>query len=101
MTFELPTDLTGNGNGLFESFTLWAFNVTNGWFWAIALFVFCIALFIATSRFGNPRAFGFATFAGALGSTYLAIAHLLSWGIASLFIVAGLVGFGVMILNER
>ena len=101
MSYPLPTDLTGNGRGLLEGFTIWAYNVTNGWFWAMSLFVFCICLFIATSRFGTPRSFGYASFSGALAATFLAITHLLAWGIASIFIVVGLIGFAVMILNER
>ena len=91
MTYELPTDLTGTGHGLLESFTTWAYNVTNGWFWSMSLFVFCICLFIATSRFGQPRSFGFASFVGALGASMLAILHLLSWGVASIFIVVALI----------
>lgn len=101
MTYDLPTDLTGNGHGLIQGFTSWAYNVTNGWFWAMSLFVFCICLMIATSRFGMPRSFGFAAFVGGLGATFLAIAHLLSWGVASIFMVVAFVGFAVMVLNER
>lgn len=101
MTFELPTNFVGNGKGLLQGFTSWAYNVTNGYFFALSLMVFCICLMIATSRFGTPRSFGYASFVGAIGSTFLAIMGLLSWGIASLFIVVGLIGFAVMILNER
>jgi hypothetical protein len=98
---ELPTDITGNGKGLLEGISTWAYNATNGVFWTWSLFVFCIILMISTSRFGTPRSFGFASFSGMLGATFLAIAGLLSWGIASIFIIVGFIGFGVMILNER
>lgn len=98
---ELPIGLTDNGQGLFEGIMLWAYNVTNGWFFVGALLSFCVVLMIATSRFGTPRSFGFASFVGALGASMLAIANLLSWPIASMFMIAGFVGIAVMVLNER
>lgn len=101
MTFEIPTTLVGNGKGLFQNFFEWGFRVTNGWFWALLLFGFCIVMWISTSRYGTPRAFGFASFVGMIGSTFLAIAGLLAWGVASWFILAGFVGIVILILNER
>lgn len=101
MAFEVPSDLVGNGKGLFQNFFEWGYRVTNGWFFALLLFGFCIVLLISTQRFGMPRSFGFAAFVGMIGSTFLAIAGLLSWGVASWFILTGFVGMGVLILNER
>lgn len=98
---QLPQDLTGNGKGLLQGFTQWAYNVTDGLFWLLALLVFCIILMISTSKFGMPRSFGFASFVGAIGATFFAIAQLLPWAVASIFIIVGFIGFAVMILNER
>lgn len=98
---ELPTDITGNGHGLLEGIGLWAYVVTNGAFWALALAVFCICLIAATLRYGGTRAFAFGSVVGALAATYLAIAHFLSWGIASIFMIVGFIGFVIMIINER
>lgn len=96
----LPSDLT-NGPGLLEGMAYWASVVTQGWYWAMALFGFCVVLMIGTTKFGMPRSFGFASFVGALGATMLAILNLLPWSVASMFIITGFVGFAVMILNER
>ena len=43
-TYDLPTDITGNGHGLLEGIALWAYNVTTGIFWTWSLFAFCIVL---------------------------------------------------------
>lgn len=101
MAHALPTNWVGNGTGLLEGMALWANNVTNGLFWALMLMAFGVVVMIATSRFGGPRSFGYASFVGMIGSVFLTIAGLMSWGIASMFIVVGFVGFVVMILNER
>lgn len=101
MAHTLPTNWIGNGRGLFEGMALWANSVTNGLFWALMLLGFGVVVMIATSKFGGPRSFGFASFVGMMGAIFLTIAGLMSWGIASMFIVAGFVGFVVMILNER
>jgi phosphatidylserine synthase len=98
---QLPTDITGNGHGMLEGIGLWAANVTNGMFWTFALLVFGVVLMVSTQRFGTPRSFGFAAFSCMLGSLFLAILHFIAWSNASIFIVVGLIGFAVMILNER
>ena len=101
MTFEMPTQLVGNGKGLFQNLFNWAFNVTSGWFFALILLGFCVVIMISTTKYGGPRSFGFASFVGMMGATFLAIANLLAWGIASWFILTGFVGIVVMVLNER
>lgn len=101
MAFELPTALVGNGKGLFQNFFEWGFRVTNGWFFALLLLGFCIVMMVATTRFGMPRSFGFASFVGMIGASFLAIAGLLAWGVASWFILVGFVGIVVLVLNER
>lgn len=101
MAHTLPTNWLGNGTGLLQGLASWASDVTHGLYWALLLLGFCVVLMIATSKFGTPRSFGFASFVGMMGSTFLAIASVITWGIASMFIVVGFIGIVVMILNER
>lgn len=101
MAHELPTNWAGNNTGLLEGMAKWAYNVTDGLFWALMLLGFCVVILIAAARYGGPRSYGYASFVGMTGAIYLTIAGLMSWAIASMFIVAGFVGFVVMVLNER
>lgn len=101
MAHPLPTNWLGNGTGLLEGMTLWANNVTFGAFWALMLLGFSVVVLIATVKFGGPRSFGYASFVGMTGAIFMTIAGLMTWGIASMFIVVGFVGFVVLILNER
>ncbi len=101
MAHTLPTNWMGNGTGMLQGLANWSNNVTNGLFWALMLLGFCVVIMIATSRFGTPRSFGYAAFVGMTGATFLTIAGLMTWGIASMFIVVGFIGFVVLILNER
>lgn len=101
MAHQLPTDLLNNSQGILYNLSKWAYNVTLGWFWALVLLGLCAVIGISTVRYGTPRSYGFSSFVGMVGATMLAIMQLLSWGIASMFIVAGFIGFVVMILNER
>lgn len=96
----LPTNFE-NCDGLLYCIADWASDVTLGMFWAIILLAFSVIIFIGSQRFGSARAFGFASFSGMIGSIFLATLQLIPWWIASIFILMGLVGFGVMILNEK
>ena len=101
MAYPLPTDLINNGNGLLSGFGAWAYTVTNGFIWTGFLLGFCLILYIASSKFGGTRAFGFASFIGLMGAIFLAIAKLMPWWIASVFILTGAVGLWAMIVSER
>jgi len=97
---QMPTDLT-EGTGLFEGMALWAYNVTNGMFWALLLAGFCIVLFISASVYSSDRAFGYAGATGIFGSMMLATLGLMTWWITSIFILAGVIGIAMMIMARR
>ena len=100
-THPLPTNLLQTCDGLLYCVAQWANVVTNGFWWTGVLMGFVIMLFIATQRFGTPRSFGFASVMGLLGSLWLVVLDLMSWWVASIFILVGLTGFASMILSER
>ena len=98
----LPTELMRNcSDGMTYCFGKWAYNVTNGFFWIFGLLGFCIAIYIASIRYGSTRAFGFASFVGMVGSIFLATMQFMQWWIASAFILVGVIGIAMMILSER
>ena len=101
MAHQLPTDLIQGDQGLLSGLALWAYNVTGGFFWTGMLATFCIVMFIATSRYNATRAFGFAAFTGLSGAIFLAIAGLMPWWTASLFILTGVVGLAMLVLSEK
>lgn len=102
MAHQLPAQLmTTCSEGFFYCFGQWAFNVTLGWFWTFALMAFSVAIFMATSRLGTTRAFGFASFVGMLGSVWFATLNFMPWWIASIFILTGVIGLATMIMSER
>ena len=102
MAHELPTQLLRScTDGTMICFARWAYRVTQGTFWTFALLGFCVALFMATSRLGNTRAFGFASFVGMMGSIFFATMGLLTWWIATAFILTGAIGIVVMIMSKK
>lgn len=100
MPHPLPTDLTNSSTGLFEGMAIWAYEVTNGIFWAAMLLGFCVVMWIATSRYSNDRAFGYAGIIALFGSTILATLTLMTWWLASIFILAGALGVAYMVVNK-
>jgi len=80
---------------------LWLNVVTTGFFWAMALLGFCVICFFATIRLQVPRAFGFAGFIGLIGAIWLATLKYLSWSIASMFIITGLIGLAVLVMQGK
>ncbi len=98
--WKLPTDLVNDSQGLMEGTANWAYEVTSGTFWAALLAGFCIVLFMVSYRFGQERAFGYASIAGVLGSMILVTLNLMSWWIASIFIIVGGIGITYMALNR-
>ena len=102
MAHELPSQILRTcTDGTMICFAKWAYTVTQGMFWVFSLFGFCVALFIATSGLGNSRAFGFASFAGMMGSIFFATMGLMSWWIATVFILVGALGIVIMIMSKK
>lgn len=101
MSYAMPTNLINGRTGLFSGVATWAYNVTGGLFWTGMLATFCVVLFVATAKFNTPRAFGFASFFGMMGSIFLLIANLMPWWIGSVFILVGVIGLIVMVLAEK
>lgn len=93
--------LQGCDEGITYCLSIWANDVTFGLFWVFALLGFSAILFMATARLGNVRAYGYASFVGMLGSVWLVTMGLMMWEIASAFIIAGVIGIAVMVMNER
>jgi len=102
MAHVLPNEIFDTcTDGTLSCFAQWAYQVTQGMFWVFALLGFCIALFMATARLGNNRAFAFSSFAAITGAIWFAVMGLMSWWLASAFILFGLVGLVVMINSKR
>jgi len=98
----LPTEVLRTcTDGMLWCFADWAYKVTNGMFWTFMLMGFCVALFMATAKMGSTRAFGYATFVGMIGATWFAIMQLMPWWITTVFIISGLIGMAMMVLNEK
>jgi hypothetical protein len=75
--------------------------VTDGLFFVFALLAFAIIVLISSMGFGSNRAFGYASFVGMVGAIFLATLNLMTWWIASAFILSGLAGLAFMIMSER
>ena len=103
MAHLLPTNLlqAGECSGLLHCYAKWANDVTAGFFWIGMLLGFYVALYMATARLGNTRAFGFSSTIGLIGSLFLVTLGFISWWIASAFILVGCIGIAAMILSER
>jgi len=85
MPWQLPTDLV---------------NETQGTFWSLLLACFCFVLFMASVKYGQERATGYGGIAGLFGALILATLNLMSWWIASIFIIVGTLGLTYMIMNR-
>ncbi len=94
-------DIYENCNEAFYCMAVWANSVTSGVFWTVLLLGFVIILIAGTQKFGNARSFGFGGVIGMFGSMYLVTLQLMTWSIASMFIIAGGIGLVAMVLNER
>lgn len=88
-------------SGFFYCFASWASSVTNGLFWVIALLAFSVSIMLASLKYGGVRAFGFGSFVGMVGALFLATTTLISWWIASAFILTGVLGIALMFLSEK
>lgn len=102
MSHPLPTEvLTTCTDGMLFCFSQWASRVTTGAFWVFALIGFAFALFMATIRFGTPKAFGFGSFVLMIGGVWLSVLTLIPWWIGSAFILIGTIGIAIVWLSER
>lgn len=101
MPHLLPSSLSEGCDGLLLCYAKWAYDVTQGLWWAAMLLGFCVALMAATYRFGTTRSFGYGSFAGLNGAIFLATLGLMSWWVASAFILIGVIGVVVMVMREE
>jgi len=101
MAFKEPIDFVNESQGLMEGISKWAYEVTGGWFWALLLMGFCIVLYMATTRFGDERAIGYAAVVGLLGSIILMSIGLMEFWLGSIFIIVGAIGLAWMIMSKR
>jgi len=88
-------------DGMMSCFSQWAYDVTNGFFWVALLLGFVAVLIMGTSRIGFKRSFGFGSFVGMIGSIWFAIMGLMTWWIASLFMLVGMISIAMMIMDTR
>lgn len=88
-------------DGTFSCLSQWAYQVTNGTFFIFILLAFCVSVFIASAALGSKRSFGWASFIALIGSVWLAVQGLMAWWIASMFIIVGLIGLAMMVMDER
>ncbi len=101
-THKMPSKILDTcTEGFMWCFADWAFDVTGGLFWTMMLLGFCVAVYVAISRLGSTRAFGYASFVGMTGSIFLAILQLMPWWTASAFILVGGIGIAMMVISER
>lgn len=97
--FATPANLI-NDQGLMYGLALWAYEITNGWFWTAMLLTFCVVLFIASSRYTTERAFGYAGVVGLLGSLILITLNLMDWKVGTIFIGSGILGIVWLIVSK-
>ncbi len=99
-THPLPTQIASScDTGILTCFWQWANDVSQGLFSVLMLLGFVIAIYLASTRLGTVRAFGFASFVGLIGAIWMAVMKFLPWWIASVFILIGGIGMAVMILS--
>jgi len=97
----LPTEILDTCTGLVYCFATWASDVTLGMFWVLALGSFSVVIFLATSRFGSTRAFGFSGFVGMIGGVWLSVLQLIPWWVGSTFIIVGVISIMGMIISDK
>ena len=78
----------------------WAYQVTDGLFWALMLLGFCVVVVLASLRLGGIRAYGFGSFVGLTGAVWFAVMGLIDWWFASMFIINGIISLGIMIVSR-
>jgi len=91
---------TAANDGFMYCMASYLFTVTDGVYWAAMLLGFGIAMMVATIRLGPKKAFGFVSFIWIQGAMMLAIMELMTWYIASAFIIVGIIGLGLMFVRE-
>ena len=101
MTHTLPNEIFDTcTDGTISCIAQWVYQVTQGTFWVFALLGFCVAIFLATLRLGSNRALAYASFVAITGAMWFAVMGLMTWWLASAFILTGLIGLVVMINSK-
>ena len=101
MPHQLPTTFMRScTDGTLSCIAQWAFNITEGMFWALSLIGFAVALFIATASLGTNRAFAYSGFVICMGSIWLAIMGLMAWWLASTLILVGIISLMISINSD-
>ena len=60
---SLPTQIMSDcTDGIMVCMSKWAYNVTDGLFWVLMLFGFCVVIALASLRFGGTKAYSFGSF---------------------------------------
>lgn len=100
-THVMPDAVFSNCDGFMYCMAKWVYEVTNGVAFILILGAFFVILMGATSRFGNARSYGAASIICMLASVYLAVMQLMAWWAAAFFILNGLLGFVVLVINKK
>ena len=95
------TDMFTGCDGLFICIAQWANEVTEGAFWTIMTLGLGMVVFLATTRYGVNRAFGFAAFMSGSISLTLIFLGLMQWYVGSIFIALLIIGIIAMRMMER
>jgi len=102
MPHALPSELLSTcSDGVLYCFAKYVFDASQGMFWTFMLLGFCVAVFMASVRLGNNRAFGFGSFVGLIGSIFLLTLGLITPEFAYAFIIVGTIGIAVMLMSEK
>ena len=96
-----PVANTSDTRDILNIFQFVSNSLTDGLFFPMVLMGFGVALFMGTQKFGTPRAFGFASVSCLLASLYLSTMKLMPWWISTIYIVVGVGGMVMLVMNER
>lgn len=99
MAYTLNFDNTCEG--FLYCWAKWINDNTSGFAWTSILLGFVVFIFIASQRFGTSRSYGFSAIVGMLGAVYLVILNLISYWVATIFIINGVLGFVFLINMEK
>jgi len=95
------TNIYENCDELFYCLAKWNNEVTYGMFWPIMLLTIGVVLVMATIRLGFGRAYGYASFSTGVLSIILSLTGLMTWGIASIFIINSVVAITAMVVSDK
>ena len=99
MAFE--TNPLQNCEGLLICIAKWVNEINYGLFWTMFLLTFMIILFMATIRYGTPRAASYAGISGIFLSIWFFTAELMPFNVALWFWIFGAGSIALVILGNR